>query len=135
MSSYDSELAETASLRNIGIVRRLWPMVRPHRLVLGLAVLGLLFIIAGDVARPWFVKHMVDDGLLGGQRQSVWIWRRERPAVAWASCSGAMARVNPFSAKRCRTKAARSPSSGRGTSTASTREPCWRRRGWISARR
>ncbi|HOX06657.1 MAG TPA: ABC transporter ATP-binding protein, partial [Planctomycetota bacterium] len=74
MSSFDSELAETASLRNIGIVRRLWPMLRPHRAALGLAVVGLLFIIAGDVARPWFVKHIVDGGLLTGEQKSLWFW-------------------------------------------------------------
>ncbi|MBM3546743.1 MAG: ATP-binding cassette domain-containing protein [Alphaproteobacteria bacterium] len=52
--------------RNLGALRPLWPFLRPYRLrLLGAAV--FLLIAAGTVlGLGWALRHLIDDGLAGG---------------------------------------------------------------------
>ncbi len=72
MSQYDSEMAETASLRKIGVVRRLGPFIRPYRRALVTAGIFLLVLVAIDTAHPWMMGKIVDAGL---QKQTPSLWR------------------------------------------------------------
>jgi ATP-binding cassette subfamily B multidrug efflux pump len=80
--SYDTELAETASLRNIGIVRRLGPVVSRYRRTLWLIIILLALTVAVDVAHPRLIGLALDAaramaeagaGTDGGAKQ-LWLW-------------------------------------------------------------
>jgi len=100
MSQYDAELAETASLRNIGIVRRLGPILRKYRGTLGLVIALLVLTVAVDVAHPWLIGKAVDAGLKVADRFSaapeaprdfrdlvLWVWIYAIAALVAVVCS------------------------------------------------
>jgi hypothetical protein len=74
--SFEGELAETASLRKAGILRRLYPLLAPHRVTVDVVLVGLVLIVAVDILQPWFVKQIIDRGALAGDARELawWLW-------------------------------------------------------------
>nr|WP_315254019.1 ABC transporter ATP-binding protein [uncultured Duganella sp.] len=60
-------------------LRRLWPLLRPVRASIAAVVLLEILLVASIFVRPWFVRELVDRGLLpdaGG-------WRLDWPLLWW----------------------------------------------------
>ena len=48
------------------LVAQLWPFVRPHKLALTLALIGVVLTAAGALVRPLIMLHAIDKGVLAG---------------------------------------------------------------------
>lgn len=80
----DLEIEEALAQRplNTLIIDRLWPLLRPVRRQIMLVALFELAMVASMFARPWFVRELVDRGLLpqdGGG------WMVDTNYVGWLS--------------------------------------------------
>ena len=86
--TYDSELAETASLRNPAALRRLWGHLGPYRVRMAWLLAGLVLTVGIDVLQPWIIKQFVDDALAGWVAGSVkWVWLYALTAIAASALS------------------------------------------------
>jgi ATP-binding cassette, subfamily B, multidrug efflux pump len=56
---------------DLALIKKIWPFVAPHQLLLWLSLLVILFTSAGALLRPLVMRSAVDDGVVAGNAEKL----------------------------------------------------------------
>ncbi len=69
----DEESGSVSSIRDIGLLKKLWPYVRPHRKLLVGSLLLLIPVTLSQIALPVIVRRAIDGPMAAGDFNGLWL--------------------------------------------------------------